>query len=514
MLSHQYEYHRKLKDQKTNKQEASTVIHRKIFPGYNFFASSILIRVAQCSMNLFLCTFRILFSFIVLFGRCCWSFCSSVFSSWSWYSAFLSVISLLLISSFAAAAWNLVVAEKDVYTNAIAFNLPLPEPLTNGKYQNTDHPSLAKVQHPASGNWQHFIISKGDTLSALFARAGLARDQIFWLLQSETMDHLKYIVAGRQLSLLSDDRGQLQRLHYEKNSLETVIIEREAGQKFIVAEDRKQIDTQLDYAEGVISSSLFEDGRKAGLSDKLIMNLAEVFIWDIDFAQDIRPGDRFSVLYQQQIVDGLPASSGQILAASFVIQGKKKTAVYYRNADGDASYFSADARNLRKRFVRMPLDFGRISSGFNPNRRHPVLNTIRAHKGTDYAAPRHTPIKATGSGKVIFSGWSKGYGRTVIIDHGNGYTTLYAHMQNIHAKKGQKVQQSTVIGTVGTSGLATGPHVHYEFRVNGQYKNPATVALPGALALSGKEKEAFHQYAQDLFRKQNLMQMAVAYSDH
>ena len=301
-------------------------------------------------------------------------------------------------------------------------------------------------------------------------------------------------------------------MRYARNRLETLVFERGQDQEFTLVKDIREIEFQLDYAQGEINTSLFYDAGAAGLSDNLIMSLADIFAWDIDFTQDIRPGDRFNVLYQKQIIDGIPDGKGKILAATFIIQGKEKTAIHYSNSQGDASYFSKDGRNLRKRFLRMPLDFGRVSSNFNLKRKHPVLNTIRAHRGTDYAAPRHSPIKATGSGKVTFAGWSKGYGRTVIIDHGNGYSTLYAHMQKILVQKNQRVKQSHVIGTVGTSGLSTGPHVHYEFRVNGKHKDPVKVKLPGALALAGKEKGLFEQHKQRLLRKQTLMQMVVAHA--
>ena len=230
------------------------------------------------------------------------------------------------------------------------------------------------------------------------------------------------------------------------------------------------------------------------------MNLAGIFAWDIDFVLDIRQGDEFHIIVEEVWRDGKRVAEGDILAAEFTNQGEVFRAIRYKAPDGHISYFTPDGRNMRKAFLRAPLSFSRISSNFNPNRRHPVLNTIRAHKGVDYAAAHGTPIKAAGDGKVIFRGKKGGYGNVVILQHGGNITTLYAHMSNFDrkARNGSRVKQGQVVGYVGQTGLASGPHLHYEYRRNGVHKNPRTVSLPDAAPIDPKLKEDFRRTAAPL----------------
>jgi murein DD-endopeptidase MepM/ murein hydrolase activator NlpD len=218
------------------------------------------------------------------------------------------------------------------------------------------------------------------------------------------------------------------------------------------------------------------------MSSRTIMTLAnQIFGWDIDFALDIRKGDEFGVLYEQKLQDGRYVSDGRVLAAEFVNQGKMHRAVWFESKDGEVEgYFTPEGKGMRKAFLRAPLDFTRISSTFNPRRLHPVSGRIRAHKGVDYAAPTGTPIWAAGDGRIEFAGRKGGYGNAVIIDHGRGITTLYAHMSrfNKSARNGRKVSQGEIIGYVGSTGASTGPHLHYEYRIKGEHKNPSTIPLP------------------------------------
>ncbi|HUL83667.1 MAG TPA: M23 family metallopeptidase [Gammaproteobacteria bacterium] len=254
----------------------------------------------------------------------------------------------------------------------------------------------------------------------------------------------------------------------------------------------RQIDVRPTGAHGVVRSSLFEAGVDAGISDKLTMDLAGIFEWDIDFIQDVRQGDEFTVLYEEVWRDGVKLRNGQIIAAEFVNQGKPYRAARYRDASGRSNYYTPDGHSLRKAFIRAPLNFTRISSNFDASRRHPILNTIRAHQGVDYAAPIGTPIRAAGDGKVIFRGVQGGYGNVVILQHGGNITTLYGHMSKFgDAKIGARVAQGEVIGYVGQSGLATGPHLHYEYRVNGVHRNPRTVSLPPADPIPAENQEDF-----------------------
>jgi murein DD-endopeptidase MepM/ murein hydrolase activator NlpD len=229
------------------------------------------------------------------------------------------------------------------------------------------------------------------------------------------------------------------------------------------------------------------------MSDKLIMNLAGIFAWDVDFVLDIRKGDDYYILYEEIYQDGKFVTSGQIVAAEFNNNGRTFQAVRYVDKDGRADYFTPDGRSVRKAFIRAPVDFTRISSSFNPQRRHPILNTIRAHRGVDYAAPGGTPIKAAGDGKIKHRGRHGGYGNAVIIEHGGNITTLYAHMSRFAASKklNSRVRQGEIIGYVGATGLATAPHLHYEYRLNGVHRNPRTVPLPQADPIKEEYKADF-----------------------
>ena len=232
------------------------------------------------------------------------------------------------------------------------------------------------------------------------------------------------------------------------------------------------------------------------------MDMAGIFEYDIDFIQDVRVGDKFTVIYEELWRDGVKLRDGQIVAAEFVNQGKSFRAARFLDASGRAAYYTPEGRSVRKAFIRAPLNFTRISSGFDPSRRHPVLNTIRAHRGVDYAAPTGTPIRAAGDGKVLFRGVQGGYGNTIILQHGGNITTLYGHMSRFgSARTGARVNLGDIIGYVGSSGLATGPHLHYEYRVNGVHRNPRTVPLPPADPIGAEQQAAFRAATEPLWRQ-------------
>jgi murein DD-endopeptidase MepM/ murein hydrolase activator NlpD len=243
-----------------------------------------------------------------------------------------------------------------------------------------------------------------------------------------------------------------------------------------------QLDAYPVYREGTIESSLFEAAADADIPEDVIMNLVGIFGWDIDFSLDIRRGDRFGIVYEELYRDDVKIRSGRILAARFINNGKTYRAVLYTDPEGNSDYYSPDGKSMRKAFLRSPVEFSRISSRFSNKRWHPILSKWRSHKGVDYAAPRGTPVKAAGDGKVIHVGTQGGYGRLVVIRHGGRYTTAYGHLNGYARgiRVGAKVKQGQIIGYVGSSGLATGPHLHYEFRVNGVHRNPLTVKLPEA----------------------------------
>jgi len=262
--------------------------------------------------------------------------------------------------------------------------------------------------------------------------------------------------------------------------------------------------TQTNTAHVSIETSLFLDGLEAGLSKELILQLTDIFAWDIDFATNLRPGDQFTIVYGKKIVGGKETDSDEIIAAEFINQGVSYAAARYINESG-VSYYTPDGESMQRAFLSAPVDFIKISSPFDPHRKHPILNRIRAHKGVDYAARTGTPVKTTGDGIVTFCGSSGAYGQVVIIQHSDRYETLYAHMSNFRKglTVGNHVKQSDVIGYVGQTGLATGPHLHYEFHVDGIYQNPETVKIPHSMPIDSTSLADFKAQTQTFFAQLN-----------
>ncbi len=344
-------------------------------------------------------------------------------------------------------------------------------------------PQQAEQTEPTiSENWDSFEIKSGNTLSSLFAKAGFNDKIMYEVIGNKKNRELTRIYPGEKIAFLRDDDDSLSKVKLIRSPLESHLFARNGDGKFESEKLVREPEVHIAYGEGTIDSSLFLAGQRAGLSQSQIMELANIFGWDIDFVLDIRSGDKFSLIYEELYLDGEKFKNGRILAASFVNQDRQLEAVLYEQPDGISNYFTPDGNSMRKAFIRTPVDFARISSHFNLKRKHPILHKIRAHRGTDYAASHGTPIKAAGDGKVIHAGRKGGYGRTVIIQHGQKITTLYAHMSKFArgVRTGKRVKQGQIIGYVGASGLASGPHLHYEFRVNGVHKNPVKVKLPHA----------------------------------
>ncbi len=342
-------------------------------------------------------------------------------------------------------------------------------------------------------------IKSGDSLYAIFKRAGLTDKHVAEILKAPESKKLADMYPGHTLEFTIDEENALTSLTYIKNQLNSYSFTKtDEGYKH--REITRQPDVQLATAHAVIEQSLYLAGQRARLDDKLIMELADVFGWDIDFALDIRKGDQFKVIYEEKFLDGEKIGNGDIIAAEFVNQGELFRAVRYMNTRGAVSYYTPDGRSMRKAFLRAPLDFRRISSNFNPSRLHPIHKTVRAHRGTDYAANRGTPVWASGKGKVIRSGYSNANGNYVVIQHGNNVQTKYLHLHKRYVKTGQKVKQKQKIGTVGSTGSATGPHLHYEFLISGVHRNPRTILnkLPKAKSISVNEMSRFIQFTQNL----------------
>ena len=335
-------------------------------------------------------------------------------------------------------------------------------------------------------------VASGDTMEKLFRKNNLNIGHLLSIAElTEAKQRFRRIKPGDVFEV-THDNGEVISLYSELDLTSALRIERqESG--FAAEIIERPIEIRKRMAHGIIDSSLFESATTAGLSDKVVMNIAGIFAWDVDFVLDIRQGDDYYVQYEQIWQDGEFVADGEIIAAEFNNNGRTIQAIRFIDDNQRSDYFTPTGNSVRKAFIRAPVDFTRISSNFNPNRRHPILNKIRAHRGVDYAAPRGTPIKASGDGKVIFRGTKSGYGKTVILQHGGNITTLYAHMSSFIAKVGvgSRVRQGQTIGFVGKTGLATANHLHYEYRLNGVHRNPRTVSLPDAEPIEERYREKF-----------------------
>lgn len=379
----------------------------------------------------------------------------------------------------------------------------LPTPLTTHQEQALVTQPRTTIDIPLpSGNatsvipsltWQSMKVRSGETLATIFRREQLELSEMHQMLRIDLVnDAIKKLRPGQLLQVARDSQGRLQGLRYEEDAINSLQVLRSAT-GFDAQRLQKPVSTRTQFALGTITSSLFAAAESAGISDALVMELANVFGYDIDFALDLRVGDQFALVYEEKLVDGVPIASGTILAAEFVNDGHAFKAVRYVDHQGYANYYAPDGKAMRKAFLRAPLQFSRISSNFSLSRKHPILNRIRAHKGVDYAAPAGTPVFAAGDGRVSFAGTRGGYGRLVAIQHGNQYVTHYAHLSRYASgvSTGTRVRQGQTIGYVGSSGLATAPHLHYEFLMNGVHRNPRTIALPTAEPVKPSETPRF-----------------------
>lgn len=373
--------------------------------------------------------------------------------------------------------------------------LELPDPI---QLKAVESPSLATKK----AVWQSIKVKKGDNLSLIFDNLKLSPQQLAKLVRADKKGG-KYLHALRpkQTIKFQIENNRLMAMRYIESKTNSTLYRYDGeSNSYSVKHSEKEIEKRISHASGMIDNSFYATGLKAGLSDKVIMELVAVFGWDIDFALDIRSGDSFTVLYEERYLDGDKLSDGDIIAAEFINQGRKVTALRHVDKHGRSNYYTPAGYSLRKAFIRSPVDFRRISSKFQRSRYHPVLGKKRPHRGVDYAAATGTPIKASGDGKVIFKGRKGGYGNTIILQHGGKFTTLYAHMSAYKRgiRKGKRVKQGQIIGYVGKTGRTTGPHLHYEFRVNGVHRNPLTVKFPNASPLKKSYKTAFKEHADGL----------------
>ncbi len=336
------------------------------------------------------------------------------------------------------------------------------------------------------------VVRRNDTLDGIFRRLKLNLDDLATLRSEPTLRESLDVLRPGDAIHLTHMNGDVQTFVRRLNETETLSVTRQNdGFRSSIIEE--PLETRVAHAYGRIDTSLFEAADNAGISDQTAMTLANIFGWDIDFVLDIRHGDEFLVTYEQIWQNGRYLRDGEIVAAQFTNGGRIFRAVRYQLPDGSKSYYTPDGQSMRKAFLRAPVEFSRISSRFNPGRMHPILNRIRAHKGIDYAAPAGTPVRAAGDGRVVTRGLKGGYGRVVVLEHGNGVSTLYGHLSRFatNVNVGRRVTQGDVIGYVGMSGLATGPHLHYEYRVNGVHVNPQKVKFADASPVGADLRDDF-----------------------
>ena len=340
-------------------------------------------------------------------------------------------------------------------------------------------------------------LQRGDTLASLLGRLAIGEADAQKLLR---LRELRQLRPGAIVTAQVRSGGELDWLGFLAPRDMDVRIER-VGEKLVASERRAQVTTRTELKAAVIQSSLFGAADAAGIPDAIAIQLADVFASDVDFHRELRKGDRFSVLYEMHSVDGRPLRAGRVLAAEFTNQGRTHRAVWF----GDG-YFAPDGRNMRKALLRSPLELSRVSSGFGM-RLHPLHKSWRAHQGVDYAAPSGTRVRAVGDGVVEFAGRQGGYGNLVIVRHDSRVSTWYAHLKGFGRgiRNGARVAQGDTVGQVGQTGWATGPHLHYEFRVAGAARNPLSVPLPAGTPVAQHDVPAFLARAQMLVAQLNLL---------
>ena len=355
-------------------------------------------------------------------------------------------------------------------------------------------PGLATAaEDPAQRYWQRARIERGDTLGSVLARVGVDDPDATQFLRTNAAARTLYqLRPGKSIAVRTDDAGALLGLRFLANDGALLAFARDGG-GFSATSSPAAAEIHWEMAAGEIRSSLFGAADAAGLPDAVTMQLAEVFAGDIDFYKDIRRGDRFAVVYEMRQLDGEPVGAGRIVAARFENRGRTLDAYLWRDASGNEGYYTSEGVPLQRAFLRSPLAFSRVTSGFSLARFHPILNTWRAHRGVDYAAPVGTPVRATANGTVLLAGRQEGYGNVIHLRNQGQYSTLYAHLSRFAPglKPGARVSQGQVIGYVGQTGWATGPHLHYEFRVANVQRDPLAIALPEAEPLPVSARAAF-----------------------
>jgi len=422
----------------------------------------------------------------------------------------------LTIIAFGIALGGLESGTDDEAVASKLLNLDLPDrhEFQTPPLELTYDDSGDEISIPVSSQieqWDQITVRSGQSLDGIFRQQGFSAKTLHQIMAiTDETKQLKKIRPGDLFEFQRHEDNSLKHMRYAVDEANYLIIEHDGQQAFASTQARDVI-AEITEASGTITSSLFLAGKQAGLSDKMVMKLANLFGWDIDFVLDIREGDRFFLIYEKIYRDGSFLRDGEILGASFVNQGEKFQALRF-DLNGQAQYFAPDGRNMRKAFLRAPLNFSYVSSNFNPRRYHPILKRVKAHNGIDYKAPKGTPVYTAGDGKVTRSAYSKYNGHHVFVKHANGIVTKYLHFTKRTVKKGQRVKQGQVIGYVGATGLAQAPHLHYEFLLNGVHRNPRTVALPKADPLGKTRMAEFQQKVAPVISQLSRLESASMYA--
>ena len=395
---------------------------------------------------------------------------------------------------------NLGIPDRQVFQNP-----PAQEPSLLTAAMSVEQPDTQLEQ------WDSVKVRSGQSLDGIFKQQGFTARTLHEIMAlSEETKQLKKIRPGDLFDFQRHEDQSLKRMRYAIDESHYLIIDHDGAQAYATTITR-DITVEPTETSGTISSSLFLAGKRAGLSDNMVMKLANLFGWDVDFVLDIREGDQFHLLYEKVYREGTFLRDGEIIGATFVNQGEKFQAIRF-DIDGQAQFFAPDGRNMRKAFLRAPLNFSYISSSFNPKRYHPILKRVKAHNGIDYRAPKGTPVFTAGDGKVIRSAYNKYNGHHVFIQHANSIVTKYLHFTNRAVKNGQRVKQGQVIGYVGSTGMSQAPHLHYEFLLNGVHRNPRTVALPKADPLGKTQLAEFMQKSAPVLSQLSRLESASMYA--
>ncbi|MGL6501003.1 peptidoglycan DD-metalloendopeptidase family protein [Aeromonas caviae] len=415
-----------------------------------------------------------------------------------WHRKMVLILSIMVMMLAAWPSEQAVATRVDDNDNELAVEQQVDEEAQLARAEPVTPPKPRYVTKQVK-------VRSGDNMGVIFQRLGLSTTDLHLIDQLEGTDTLRLLKPGQELTFKLTKSGELHSLYYP-HSLEQALKVNRRDDGFVARPVKIELDTREQVVQGEIRSSFWGAAVEAGMTEDQIMDLAAIFGWDIDFAQDLQPGDSFRVVYQDKYQDDERVASGDILAAEFVNQG----AIYRAVLNTDGNYYTPDGKAMRKSFLRAPVNFKYISSNFNPRRLHPVTGKVRPHNGIDYVAPVGTPIMAAGGGSVVAAGYNQFNGNYVFIKHAGNYVTKYLHLSKRTVNKGQRVKQGQTIGLLGGTGRVTGPHLHYEFVVGGVHKNPRTLNLPQAESLSGRALASFKAQAMPQLAKLDSPELQLA----